>query len=228
MKPKPCGEFLAGADESLTRKVYMNKSHNNFIIAAFLCALGGAGQLVANAQTNLQPEPPRVFVARTNELKATVLAVDYKNREVILQGPNGSLDRFAVSEKIRNFDKIRQGDQVNIKYYESVAYSLMKPGEELSATGRANASRPAGQTPGGVAMSVSNTTATVKAIDRDNRQVVLKSATGEIVHVFVDPRVGNLRRIKEGDQVSVTMTKAIAVSVEKPGDSSSKTNSAPD
>ena len=77
-------------------------------------------------------------------------------------------------------------------------------------------------------MSVSNTTATIQAIDRENRQVVLKNANGEIVNVFVDPSVGNLKRIKEGDQVSVTMTKAIAVSVEKPDDSASKTNSPPD
>ena len=77
-------------------------------------------------------------------------------------------------------------------------------------------------------MSVSNTTATIQSIDRESRHVVLKGANGEIVSVFVDPSVGNLKRIKEGDQVSVTMTKAIAVSVEKPGDSSSKTNSAPE
>jgi translation initiation factor IF-1 len=187
-------------------------------------------QLTANAQTNLQPEQPRVFLARTNELKATVLGVDYKNREVILQSTNGNLNRFAVSDRIQNFEKIRQGDEVNIKYYESVAYAVVKPGEELSATSRSEAvaTQPEGKSPGGAAMSISNTTATIQAIDRDNRQVVLKSANGDIVHVFVDPAVGNLRRIKEGDQVSVTMTKAIAVSVEKPGDSFDKTNSAPE
>jgi Cu/Ag efflux protein CusF len=211
----------------LTKDTYMNLLHNKLAVVALACAVG---PLVANAQTNLQPEPPRVFVARTNELKATVLGVDYKNREVVLQSTNGNLDRFAVSDRIQNFDKIRQGDEVNIKYYESVAYSVRKPGEELSATSRTDAlaTRPPGQTPGGVAMSVNNTTATIQSIDRDNRQVVLKGANGEIAHVFVDPSVGNLRRIKEGDQVSITMTKAIAVSVEKPDDSSSKTNSAPE
>jgi len=208
----------------------MNGSKNKFTIAAFACAVVALGSLAARAQTNLQPEPPRVFIARTNELKATVLGVDYKNREVVLQSTNGNLGRFAVSDRIQNFDQIRQGDQVNIKYYESVAYMVAKPGEDLSATSRSEgvATQPPGKSPGGVAMSVSNTTATIQAIDRNNRQVVLKGPNGEIVNVFVDPSVGNLKRIKEGDQVSVTMTKAIAVSVEKPGDSSSKTNSAPE
>jgi hypothetical protein len=208
----------------------MNGAHNKFAVIAFACAVAGAGSLAARAQTNLQPEQPRVFLARTNELKATVLGVDYKNREVVLQSTNGNLGRFAVSDRIQNFDQIRQGDQVNIKYYESVAYSLVKPGEELSATSRTDAiaTRPPGQAPGGAAFSVGKTTATIQSIDRDKRQVVLKDANGDIVQVFVDPSVGNLKRIKKGDQVSVTMTKAIAVSVEKPGDSSSKTNSAPE
>lgn len=201
----------------------------NFLLLTSICAIAIGGELTAESQTNLQPESPRVFLAKTNELKATVLGVDYKNREVVLQGTNGNLGRFAVSDRIQNFDKIRQGDEVNIKYYESVAYAVVKPGEELSATSRTDAvaTRPEGKAPGGAAMSVSNTTATIQAIDRDNRQVVLKNANGDIVNVFVDPSVGNLRRIKEGDQVSVTMTKAIAVSVDKPGDSSSKTDSAP-
>ena len=208
----------------------MNGAKNKLAVLAFVCAVAVAVPAAANAQTNLQPEQPRVFVARTNELKATVLGVDYKNREVVLQGTNGSLGRFAVSDRIQNLDKVRQGDEVNIKYYESVAYAVMKPGENLSATSRSDAlaTRPPGQAPGGVAMTVSNTTATIQSIDRESRHVVLKGANGEIVSVFVDPSVGNLKRIKEGDQVSVTMTKAIAVSVEKPGDSSSKTNSAPE
>jgi len=211
----------------------MNGIHKKFAAVALAGATVAAGLLAtvtpANAQTNLQPEPPRVSLAHTNHLKATVLAVDPKNREVVLQGTNGSLGRFAVSDRIKNFDQIRQGDEVNIAYYESVAYAVMKPGE-LSSTSRTDAlaTRPPSQSPGGAAVSVSNSTATIQSIDRENREVTLKGANGEIVHVYVDPSVGNLKRIKEGDQVSVTMTKAIAVSVEKPGDSSSKTNSAPE
>jgi len=195
---------------------------------AFACAVTAVGAPAASAQTNLQPESPRVSVARTNELKATVIGVDYKNREVVLQGTNGSMDRFAVSDRIQNFDKVRQGDEVKIKYYESVAYAVVKPGD-LSATSRTDAlaiPRDA-KKPGGGAISVSNTTATIQAIDRGSRHVTLKGANGETARVYVDPSVGNLQRIKEGDQVSITMTKAIAVSVETPGDSSSTTNSPP-
>jgi len=193
---------------------------------AFACAVTVLGSPAARAQTNSQPEQPRVFRARTNELTATVIGVDYKNREVVLQGTNGSMDRFAVSDRIKNFDKVRQGDEVKIKYYESVAYAVVKPGE-LTATSRTDALAipQDAKKPGGGSISVSNTTATIQAIDRDSRQVTLKGANGQTAHVYVDPSVGNLQRIKEGDQVSITMTKAIAVSVETPGDNSSTTNS---
>lgn len=183
----------------------------------------------AFAQTNSSTEQPRVFVARTNHLEATVVGIDYKNRELALQGTNGHIVHFAASDDIKNFPQIQKGDQVNIGFYESVAYALAKPGEPLTPTSRVNAlaTQAPGQKPGGVAMSVGNTTATIEDINRENREVTLKGANGEFVTVYVDPSVGNLQRIKEGDNISVTYTKALAVSVEKPGDSSSKTNSTP-
>jgi len=208
----------------------MNGSPNRFTLAAMACVVAAlAAAAPAAAQTNSQTEPPRVFLARTNHLKATVLGVDYQNREVVLQSTNGQLGRFAVSDKIKNFPQIRQGDEVNIEYYESVAYAVMKPGDSLSATSRSDAvaTREPGQKPGGATVSIGSTTATIQDIDRENRQVTLKGANGETVNVYVAPSVGNLQRIKKGDKVSVTYTKAIAVSVEKPGDSSSQTNAAP-
>jgi hypothetical protein len=205
----------------------MNRLNTPFYLAALACAFFFPAVFSsALAQTNSQAEQPRVFVARTNRLHATVLGVDYKNREITLQGTNGTMGHFAVNGSVKNFDQIKKGDELNIAYYESVAYALAKPGEPLTPTSRveALATREPGQKPGGAAISMGNTTATIENIDRENRQVGLKGANGEYVNVYVDPSVGNLQRIKKGDQVTVTYTKAIAVSVEKPGDSSSKTN----
>jgi Cu/Ag efflux protein CusF len=205
----------------------MNPSKNPLCPILFAIITFAAG--TAFSQTNSSTEQPRIFVARTNHLQATVVGIDYKNRELALQGTNGHIAHFAVSDDIKNFPKIQQGDQVNIQYYESVAYALAKPGEPLTPTSRVNAlaTQAPGQKPGGVAMSVGNTTATIENIDRESREVTLKGVNGEYATVYVDPSVGNLQRVKEGDNISVTYTKALAVSVEKPGDSSSKTNSAP-
>ncbi len=208
----------------------MNGLKNRFGLVAMAWAVVSLSAVApAGAQTNSQAEPPKVVVGHTNHLKATVLGVDYQNREVVLQGTNGQLGRFAVSDSIKNFPQIRQGDEVNVNYYESVAYAVVKPGETLPATSRteALATREPGQKPGGASVSIGSTTATIEDIDRETRHVTLKGANGETVKVYVDPSVGNLQRIKEGDTVSITYTKAIAVSVEKPSDSSGQTNAAP-
>jgi Cu/Ag efflux protein CusF len=208
----------------------MNGLKNRFGLVALACAVVSLVAVApAWAQTNSSAEQPKVVVAHTNHLKATVLGVDYQNREVVLQSTNGQLARFAVSDKIKNFPQIRQGDEVNVNYYESVAYAVVKPGE-LPATSRTDglaATREPGQKPGGASVSIGSTTATIEDIDRETRHVTLKGANGETVKVYVDPSVGNLQRIKTGDTVSITYTKAIAVSVENPEDSSTTTNVAP-
>jgi len=208
----------------------MNRLKTPLNLTAIACAVAALAAVgPAWAQTNSQTEQPRVVVGRTNYLRATVLGVDPQNREIVLQSTNGQMGHFAVSDAVKNFHQIKPGDQLNVEYYESVAFAVAKPGETLAPTSRFNAlgTREPGQKPGGVALSVGNTSATVQAIDRENRQVTLKGANGETVNVYVDPSVGNLQRIKQGDQISVTYTKALAVSVEKPRDNSSTTNAAP-
>lgn len=197
----------------------MNRLKNPFGVTAITCAVVVLAAVApALAQTNSQTEQPRVVLGRTNHLKATVAGIDYNNRELVLQGTSGQLGHFAVSDAVKNFNHIKPGDQLNIEYYESVAYALAKPGEPLTPTSRVNAlaTRDLGQRPGGVAISVENTTATIQDIDRENRQVTLKGANGESVNVYVDPSVGNLQRINKGDQVSVTYTRGFAVSVTNP------------
>ena len=170
------------------------------------------------AQTNAQTETPRVFLAQTNHLKATVEAIDYDKREVTLKGPEGKSARFAVSDAVKNFPQMKKGDEVNIGYYESIALAIAKPGETLPATSRSEAlaTRPPGQKPGGAAVSVTDTTATVEDIDRDKREVTLKGVDGNLIKVWVDPSVGNLQRIKIGDQITASRTEALAISVEAP------------
>ena len=170
------------------------------------------------AQTNAQTDQPRVVLAQTNHLKATVESIDYDKREVTLKGPEGKSARFAVSEAVKNFPQMKKGDEVNIGYYESIALAIAKPGETLPPTSRSEAlaTRQPGQKPGGTAMTITYTTATVEDIDRDKREVTLKALDGNLVKVWVDPSVGNLQRIKIGDQITASRTEALAISVEAP------------
>jgi Cu/Ag efflux protein CusF len=190
-------------------------------VGAFTCNL--------LAQTNAQTESPRVFLAQTNHLKATVEDIDYAKREITLKGPEGRSARFAVSDSVKNFPQMKKGDEVNVGYYESIALAIAKPGETLSATSRSQAlaTREPGQRPGAAAVSITDTTATIEDIDRDKREVTLRTQDGDLVKVWVDPSVGNLQRIKKGDQITATRTQALAVSVDEPNSKSGTTDSEP-
>ena len=177
------------------------------------------------AQTNSESARPRVVLAETNRLKATVEDIDYSKRELTLKGPEGNTAQFVVSDAVKNFPQIKKGDEVNIGYYESVAFAIAKPGD-ITPTSRSESlvTRPAGEKPGASAVAISDITATVEDIDREKREVTLKGPMGNVVKVKVDPSVGNLQRIKVGDQITATRTEALAVSVEAP---ESQTNGAP-
>jgi hypothetical protein len=182
----------------------------------FGLALGLAALVTAPALA--QTVTPRIVFSQTNHLQATVEDIDHAKREVTLKGPDGNAVKVTVSDDVKNFPQIKKGDEVNVGYYESVALALHKPGEALAPTGVSEVlvRREPGEKPGGAAVSVSDITATVEDVDRENREVTLKGPDGNIVKVHVDPSVGNLERIKKGDQITASRTEALAVSVEAP------------
>lgn len=178
----------------------------------------GAIALKLPAQTNAESPMPRLFMATTNHLQAKVEDIDYANREVTLKGPEGNTVRFAVSDDVKNFPQMKKGDDVNVSYFESLALGIAKPGETLQPTSRANlvAVRRPGEKPGATSMQVTQTTATVEDIDRSTREVTLRKPDGTLMKVQVDPSVGNLERIKKGDEIRATYTAALAITVDDP------------
>jgi len=172
----------------------------------------------ARAQTNDDEKANTRVFARTNHWKATVENIDYDKRELTLKNSGGKEMTFGVSDDVKNFPQIKKGDELNVGYYEAVAFALRKPGEALTPTSRRAAvlSGPSGQKPAGAAVVISDMTATVENVDRDKREVTLRGPGGNTIEVSVDPSVGNLEQIKEGDKITTTYTEALAVSVEKP------------
>lgn len=185
---------------------------------ALVLATLGAGTLSVHAQASTDQSNPQLFFEQTNHIKATIEDIDYAKRHITLKEPDGTLSKFAVSDQVKNFPQLKKGDQVNIGFYESVLLTLHKPGETAPPPGSSTAlvTRPSGEKPGGMAMSVTDITATVENVDRNKREVTLKGPEGHLVNVMVDPQVGDLSRIKKGDRISAQRTEQLAISVEAP------------
>ncbi len=108
------------------------------------------------------------------------------------------------------------GDEVVAKYYQSIAVQVTKPGAaEGSAVKETLATAKPGEKPAGVAAKQVTVTATVEKIDKKKMMATLRGPEGKVVEVKVrNPK--NLENVQVGDQVVITYTEAVAISVEKP------------
>jgi hypothetical protein len=159
-------------------------------------------------------EKPSGMKERIIEAIATVEAIDVDKRIVTLKGPKGNVFELKVGERARNLSQVKVGDQVKVKYYESLAFEVKKAGAPSEATASSGVARAKeGEKPAGIAANQVTVTATVEDINTKNNHVTLKGPEGRILDVKVkDPK--NLKNVQKGDQVVLTYTEALAVSVE--------------
>ncbi len=70
-------------------------------------------------------KPSGVFV-NTTELTAAVEGIDYQARTVTLKGPQGNVKTIKVDPSVKNFDQVKQGDEVVLRHTEAIVASVQK------------------------------------------------------------------------------------------------------
>ena len=185
-------------------------------VVAVLFGLSTSGLVFAGEKAPATEKPLSVKKEKVVTAIATVEAIDLQKRVVTLKGPKGNVFDVTVGEQARNLPQVKVGDQVEVKYYESLALRLVKPGEgvagiqETSALARAKE----GEKPGGIAGSQVTLTATITAINKKTHEVTLKGPEGKTITVKAE-HPENLKKVKVGDEIEITYTEALAISVEK-------------
>ena len=181
--------------------------------------MGLAAVLLACASTqetaSSQPPPSGIISEGAATATATVEKVDVANRLVTLRNADGKVMELQVDESVKNLPQVKPGDRVVVKFYESLAYEVKKPGTATPGTaGAEKVARAApGARPGGVAARQVEITTTIEAIDKKTAMVTLKGADGNLTPVKVrDPSKLDLVRV--GDLVTITYSQAVAVAVE--------------
>ena len=113
---------------------------------------------------------------------------------------------------MRNFDQIKVGDTLTIKYLQALALELKKDGKAV--VGRSDVkslerSDP-GKKPGGTATREITVVADVVNVDAQKKVVSVKNDKGEIIDLNIrDPE--QLKLVKKGDQIQATYTEAVAI-----------------
>jgi hypothetical protein len=162
------------------------------------------------------PKPAGIVVGDAVTITARVEYVDVKDRVVGLRGPAGNLAFFEVDEAVKNFNRIRVGDNVKAEYFEALAVYLGKPGTQPEADAAAIiAQDPKGKRPGGFAIGAVDASATVTALDRNKRTLTVKGPEGNTWTVKVDPSVSAYEQINIGDSIHIRFIEAIAIGVTK-------------
>jgi hypothetical protein len=183
--------------------------------------LAGASLVVlsvaAFTQTQPAPKPAGIVLGDAVTITAKIEYIDKKDRVVGLRGPAGNLAFFEVDEAVKNFNRIKVGDQVKADYYEALAVYLGKPGTQPEEdAGAIIATAAPGKKPGVFAVGAVDESASVTAIDRTKRTVTVKGPQGHTYTVKVDPSLSAFETINVGDSIHIRYVEAIAISVEKP------------
>ena len=143
----------------------------------------------------------------------TITAIDYKSRLVTLRDAKGESDTMYCGPEVTRFDKLKVGDKVTFRYYESMVYAIQKPGSAKPASETGGLVRTPGAKPGGTLSQQMTATVTVNAIDTKVPSVTITAADGAKMSFKVEnPK--NLEGVKVGDKVDITYTQALVVSVE--------------
>jgi hypothetical protein len=189
---------------------------------SFHACLSAAPALLAlllGACASKPPEP--VTVESIEEVSAAVEAVDVDKRMVTLRGPQGNTFTVQVAPTVRNLAQVKVGDRVVARYYEALAAELHRRGDDSGEThapvieagiGRA----PEGARPSGVVGTQSRQTVRITNVNNNNHVVSFYGSDGLARSLPVRTPQGRefISKLKVGDEVEVTYTEAVAISVE--------------
>ena len=186
------------------------------ILAVVIVAVAAAFAVKAPAQVTSYgaSEPGKAGAAQTVDITATITAIDKTTRDITLKGPRGNEVVVTAGPEVKNFDRMKVGDQVHVKYVESLVLELKKGSSAVvgrTEKAGAAAAQPGAQ-PAGVVGRQVTVVADVIAVDPATQTVTLKGPRRTVEMKVADPE--QFKRIAKGDKVEATYTQAIAAVVE--------------
>lgn len=133
------------------------------------------------------------------EMKATVVAIDKENRILTLKGEKSAAMTYYIDEAVGDrFDKVKVGDKITVKYYDSVAFELKKPDAAVVVI------------PGSQPSGAATTPVTVMAIDQDTPSITVKASDGTVITRRVRNK-NSLKDVQVGDSIVIVKTEPLVV-----------------
>jgi hypothetical protein len=188
------------------------------LMKAFAFSLGLFAALSVAAQ--MQPAPAPVGMGQVIEVTATVEDIDVDKRLITMKGPEGRVVVSKVDPNVPNLDKVKAGDEVDVKYYRAALQQaeIVDPDAKRGGvvTESAAAAGTVGDMPAGVAGREVIEIVEVLDVDPYKKAVAFRGMDGRYREVSVDaPHLEHwLKDLKKGDKVKVNYMEALAIMVE--------------
>jgi len=158
-----------------------------------------------------------VVISDSVRVEATIIAINKKDRELTLRGPDGHEVVVVAGDEVRNFKQIKKGDIVVVQYERAAASKLEKISDTDVAADTTIVKRaPKGAKPGMGAIRSATITAKVLEVDAKKRLLTVQGPHGGIVTIEVPASIKAFDTLKKGDNISAEYTEAVAISVHTP------------
>jgi Cu/Ag efflux protein CusF len=161
------------------------------VAALSAAALLAGAPLVASAQA-----PAPVIQTATASKTGTITSIDYTQRVVTLQFPDGTVATITATPTITRFAELKVGDKVTFAETATIVYSIVKPGATAPPAETSSAATPPGAKPGGTQSTTKTTTADGRTLS------------------FLVKSPANIAGLKVGDSVLITYTDMVKITVE--------------
>lgn len=185
------------------------------LVAAVFAATALAQQPGVTGGAVVASEPGKAAVVQAAEISAQVVAVDKATRTLTLKGPKGNVVDIVAGDEVKNFDQIKLGDFVVARYAQALTLELRKTraaAGDVTVREEAAKAKP-GERPAVAGARQVTAIADVTAVDPQKSTITLKGPRGNEVTLNVQ-NPEQFKVVKKGDQVEVTYTEALALSVE--------------
>jgi len=188
------------------------------VLCSVLLVVGQCAALSAEEATDASGAPMSRQKTVLATVTASVEAIDLTNREVTLKGPLGNTVTFTVDQRVKRLSEVKVGDFVRADYYVSVAAEVREPTAEEKKhpleVVEAAAKAPPGTSPAAGGLRRFKVVTTIEGLDRPTQTVTVKGPRGNYLTARVaDP--SRLTKVRIGDNIVVTYTEALAISLEK-------------
>jgi hypothetical protein len=182
------------------------------VATAFVPA--SAQKPAATGGTVVETAPGKGTVTNVAKMTALVEAIDAAKRTITLKGPEGKVVTITAGPEVKNFNQIKVGDFLVVRYVEALTLELKKGGTALRQRTDQEmgvAAKP-GERPAGAVGTKTTVIADVVAVDLKKQVVTLRGPERTVDLKLRDPE--QFKLVKVGDQVEATFTEAAAISVE--------------